>query len=374
VIAATAVANRVNGARRRGRRLAIETDDGVDPSRLRDRDGCRNRGAPDVGGRVRRTLAWIGPDFGLVIGFTVVLGALVVAYGGSFRWQEGPIVISAGIAVGLVAARFAWRAPAIVGDAPGARAEFSRAAAGVLRDWGPLIAIMWLFQSLETYTGVIRQSSIDHVLYDLDLAIFGTEPSVWLSKHSTPLLTDYMALAYGLYFITPMILATMLSVRGRREDFRLMSTAVVLQLGIGFVLFLCFPAGPPRYYEPLVHGGFDPPQLHSFFGLFELQQGAFDSADPLRVRSAFPSLHCSLALITLVYSLRFGNAVFPRHPRLWGRIVTVAVVSLWISVIYLRHHWAVDIVAGLALGTIALVLAPMLRRRWPRGDTVPWSR
>jgi len=321
---------------------------------------------------VKRTLAWIGPDFGLVIGFTIVLGALVVAYGGSFRWKEGPIVISAGIAVGLVAARFAWRAPAIVGNAPGARAEFSRAARGVLRDWGPLIAIMWLFQSLETYTGVIRQTSIDHVLYELDLAIFGTEPTVWLSKHSTPLLTDYMALAYGLYFITPMILATMLSVRGRREDFRLMSTAVVLQLGIGFVLFLCFPAGPPRYYEPLVHGGFDPPQLHSFFGLFELQQGAFDSADPLRVRSAFPSLHCSLALITLVYSLRFSNAVFPRHPRLWGRIVIVAVVSLWISVIYLRHHWAVDIFAGLALGTIALVLAPMLRRRWPRADTVPW--
>jgi membrane-associated phospholipid phosphatase len=322
---------------------------------------------------VRRTLAWIGPDFGLVIGFTVVLGALVVAYGGSFRWQEGPIVISAGIAVGLVAARFAWRAPSIVANAPGARAEFKHAAIGVLRDWGPLIAIMWLFQSLETYTGVIRQTSIDHVLYELDLAIFGTEPSVWLSRHATPLLTDYMALAYGLYFITPMILATMLSIRGRREDFRLMSTAVVLQLGIGFVLFLCFPAGPPRYYEPLLHGGFDPPQLHSWFGLFELQQGAFDSADPLRIRSAFPSLHCSLALITLVYSLRFSNAVFPRHPRLWGRIVIVAVVSLWISVIYLRHHWTVDIVAGLALGTIALVLAPILRRRWPRRD-LTWPR
>ena len=64
-----------------------------------------------------------------------------------------------------------------------------------------------------------------------------------------------------------------------REDFREMSSAVVIQMGIGFVLFLLFPAGPPRYYSPLVHGGFDPPALHSFFGLYEFQQGVFDTAD-----------------------------------------------------------------------------------------------
>jgi membrane-associated phospholipid phosphatase len=171
-----------------------------------------------------------------------------------------------------------------------------------------------------------------------------------------------------MYFITPMVLATCLSIRGRREDFREMTTAVVLQMGIGFLLFLIFPAGPPRYYPELVHGGFDPPQLHSYFGLFELQQGAFDSADPVRTRSAFPSLHCSLALLTLIYSYRFGDSVFPRFPRLWFRIVLPMVVSLWISTVYLRHHWVVDIFAGLALGGLAQLLAPIFRARWPRVD------
>ena len=316
-----------------------------------------------------RTLAWIGPDFGLVLAFTAVLVVLVAAYGGSYKWQEGPIVISAGIAAILVAARFVWRAPSIVLGIGDARSEFLRAAQKILRDWGPLILIMWLFQSLETYTGVIRKTSIDDYLYRADMWLFGVEPTVWLSKHAMPILTDYMSLAYGLYFITPMVLATMLSIRGRREDFREMSTAVVLQLGIGFLLFLVFPAGPPRYYEPLMHGGpgaFEPQHLHSYFGLFELQQGAFDSADPARTRSAFPSLHCSLALLTLIYSYRFSDAVFPRFPRLWFRIVLPAVISLWISVVYLRHHWVVDIFAGLALGMVANLLAPVLRRRWPR--------
>jgi membrane-associated phospholipid phosphatase len=321
-----------------------------------------------VPSRPVRALAWIGPDFGLVLAFTLALAVLVAAYGGSFKWQEGPIVISFGIGAGLIVTRFVWRARSIVMNHPGARAEFRRAVIGILRDWGPVILIMWLFQSLETYTGVVRKTSIDDYLYRADLWLFGQEPTVWLSKHSTPILTDYMALAYGSYFILPMVLATMLSVRGRREDFREMTTALVLQMGIGFILFLLFPAGPPRYYEPLVHGGFDPPVLHSYFGLFELQQGAFDSADPVRTRSAFPSLHCSLALLTLIYSYRFSDAVWPKKPRLWFWIALVTVVSLWISVVYLRHHWVVDIFAGLAVGGLANWLAPILRRRWPRSQ------
>lgn len=318
---------------------------------------------------MKRFLSSLGPDFGLVLIFLSALTVLVISYGGSFRWKEGPILISAAIGVGLIAIRFLWRMPELLARRQRVWPTFTFLARDVAVEWGPFIAIMWLFQNLETFTGVIRKTSIDSTLYNLDVKLFGVEPSVWLSHHQTPLLTDYMSLAYGLYFITPMILATMLSLRGRHQAFRLMSTAVILQLGVGFLLFLIFPAGPPRYYEPLVHGGFDPPQLHSYFGLFELQQGAFDSADPLRMRSAFPSLHCSLALITLYYSLRFSDAVFPRFPKLWGRIVIVAVTSLWVSVIYLRHHWTVDIFAGLALGTFAIWLAPVVRQKWPSDVT-----
>jgi membrane-associated phospholipid phosphatase len=317
-------------------------------------------------GPLTRAVAWIGPDFGMALAFLLALAVLVGAYGGAYEWKEGQILISTSIGVGLVAIRFIWRAPQIMRNEPGARSEFFAAAKSILRDWGPLILVMWMFQSLELYTGVIRHTAIDDYLYRADVAVFGVEPSVWLSAHETPLLTDYMSFAYGIYFITPMILAVSLSLRGRREDFREMCTAVVLQMGIGFVFFLLFPAGPPRYYEPLMHGGFHPAQLHSLSGLYELQQGAFDTADPVRTRSAFPSLHCALALMTLTYSWRFSDAVFPRFPRLWGWIVLPLVVSLWISTVYLRHHWVMDIFAGLLLALLCNYLAPLLRRKWPK--------
>ena len=34
---------------------------------------------------VHRVMAWIGPDFGRVAGFTAALAVLVAAYGGSFQ-------------------------------------------------------------------------------------------------------------------------------------------------------------------------------------------------------------------------------------------------------------------------------------------------
>ncbi len=303
----------------------------------------------------------------MVVLFTAALGVLIIAYGGSFTsLKEGQVLISAGIASGFVLVRFLWDAPAIVRNRGQARMRMAEATRKILRDWGPLVVMMWLFQSLETYVGIVRASNIDEYLYRADVALFGVEPSVWLSHYETPLLTDYMAFAYGLYFITPMIVAVVLSIRGLRNDFREMCTALVLQLGIAFVLFLIFPAASPRYYHPLIDGVFDPPQLHSMFGLYEIQQTTFATADPLRELAAFPSLHCSIAWLTLTYSNRFSAEVFPRFPRLWYRIVAPLCVSLWISTIYLRHHWVVDIFAGIALGILANWLAPVMRRRWPR--------
>lgn len=320
-------------------------------------------GAP---GWLAHVLVLLGPDLSLLALFLATLGVLVRAYGASFKWLEGPIVISAGIMLALIAVSTVRHLPKVLAGQPGARGMLLATARSTARDWAPFVALMWAFQCMETYTGVVRKTTIDDVLYRMDLACFGVEPTVWAGKLFHPLLTDWMAIAYGLYFVMPMILATLLSLRGRRDDFREMSTAVVIQLGIGFVLCLLFPAGPPRYYEPFQHGVFQPAQLHSWIGIFELQQGAFDSADPIRTRSAFPSLHCSLAFLTLIYAHRFGSGVFPGRPRLYFWICLPLVVSLWLSTIYLRHHWIPDIVAGLLLGFVANLIAPWLRRRWPK--------
>jgi membrane-associated phospholipid phosphatase len=325
-------------------------------------------GAPRRSSGPLRVVAALGPDFGLTILFLGVLAALIAGFGASFVWTNGPILYPAGILLSLVVIALVRRAPAILRGVPDAWSDLGTAVRRVVRDWAPFTIIMWAFESMETYTGVIRKTGIDDALYRMDLRLFGVEPAVWAGRFHHPLLTDWMSLTYGLYFVLPMVVASALSLRGRRHDLQEMSTAVILQMGIGFVLFLLFPAGPPRFYPPFLNGGFHPAHLHSFTGLYETQQRAFDRVDPLRVRSAFPSLHCSIALLTLFYAWRFGGALFPRRPRLYFWFCLPLVISLWISTIYLRHHWIPDIAAGLLLGLVSATLAPRLRRVWPQSQ------
>lgn len=322
------------------------------------------------GNAIIRLLAFLGPDFTFFLFFLGVFITLGLIFGSNFHVAgEGSIVIVTGLAAGLVGVRFVYRARAIVTNIPGERDKFYSAAKRILRDWGPMILLVVLFENLHQYTGLIRKIPIDDHLYNIDVAVFGVEPSVWVGKHlSTPLLTDWFALSYGMYFILPMILATMLSFRGRRADFRELATSVVLHLCIGFTCFILFPAGPPRFYSPLVHGGFDPPHLTSFFGLWEWSQGQWDAANPVRTNSSFPSMHCAIAMMTLLYSWRFGSAVFTRRPKLFFWLCMPIVVSLWFSTIYLRHHWVPDCIAGMVLGICCYRITPIVRRFWPGAE------
>ena len=321
------------------------------------------------GSALRRALALIGPNFTLATFFVLGLFVVVLTYGGSIRYKEGPILISLGIMTGILVLRAIWGVPALLRGTPGAGSALRSAMLRTVYDWGPLIIVVWMFESLGAYTGVIRADTVyDQQMYDADVWLCGVEPSLWMGQRLFhPLLVDWFAVTYGLYFITPMVLATILSLRGRRGDFTEMVSAVVIQMGFGFILHLFVPVGPPRFFEPLVKL-FEPARLHSYTGLMEVQQGVFDTAHQMKTRASFPSLHCSLGMMTLLYAHRYSSGVFPKRPRLFFHIVCVLVPSLWLATIYLRHHWLLDIAAGLLLGAGSVLLATKLRKRWPHDD------
>jgi membrane-associated phospholipid phosphatase len=312
----------------------------------------------------RRAIALLGPDFTLFFAFLAILLVVGAAFGAHFTLRLSTMLLPGLVAPGLILVRFLLNARAIVADTPNARAQFKQQALGSLRDWVPLVLVACVFDNLEDYTGIIRKVPIDDVLYKIDLAVFGVEPTVWIAKLYTPLTTDWMALCYGIFFIMPMFLGISLWLRGRRADFREMAMAVMLLMWIGFFLFICFPAGPPRYYAPLHDGPFQA-RIPSFFHLHERAQATWDTYDPLLVRSAFPSLHCAYGLSTLIYAWRYGSAVSVKRPRLFFWLILPLELSLFVSTVYLRHHWIPDCMMGFVLATTACMLSPWLRRVWP---------
>jgi membrane-associated phospholipid phosphatase len=315
--------------------------------------------------RWRRLIARLGPDFTLFFVFLAILIVVGRGFGAHYVVRLSTMLLPGLAAPGILLVRFLPRARAIFAGAPGARDEFKRIAIGTVRDWLPLVLVATVFDNLEDYTGIIRKVPIDDWLYKIDVALFGVEPTVAIGKLYHPLLTDWMAFSYGIFFITPMVLGITLCLRGRGSDFREMATSVMLQMWIGFFLFICFPAGPPRYY-PALHDTVFQAHIPSLVGINDYLQGTWDTYDPLLVRSAFPSLHCSYGLMTAIYAWRFGDGVFPRHKRLFFWIVLPLQLSLFVSTVYLRHHWIPDCIMGWTVAVAACTLAPFLRRRWPR--------
>ena len=71
-------------------------------------------------------------------------------------------------------------------------------------------------------------------------------------------------------------------------------------------------------------------------------------------RAAFPSLHAAVSLVALVYAWR--------HVRAWFWVLLPFALGLWVSTIYLRHHYVVDLLAGWALAPVAVCAGAPPRR------------
>jgi membrane-associated phospholipid phosphatase len=148
--------------------------------------------------------------------------------------------------------------------------------------------------------------------------------------------------------------ALILLARRRYPEFRAAIMGVLMCFYLGYLLYVIFPAAPPRlvlmYQFTRTLQGY--PHLFSNFSARTFALLPVDS------RAAFPSLHAAVSLVALVYAWRFV--------RPWFFVLVPFCVGLWVSTIYLRHHYAVDLIAGFALAPVAMWAAPRVDAWWAR--------
>lgn len=226
-----------------------------------------------------------------------------------------------------------------------------------LGEWWPLIAMIALYMQLDPYTRLWSAQPQDARLVALDVQFLGCVPSEWLARYRRPWLTEVMALAYSSYFLLALGAAapTYIPTLGHgqqaqlrhRQDFRAVLTAHVLALGIGFLGYLLLPARGPRYFLPTAE------PLVGTFGYYEWAVAQWNAMQEVAC-DAFPSLHTAAAVLAIVHSLRYRR-LWPPLSFLPWLIVPMAVL-LVVSTIYLRMHYAVDVVAGLLVALMALLL------------------
>ena len=121
----------------------------------------------------------------------------------------------------------------------------------------------------------------------------------------------------------------------------------------GYVLYVLFPAAPPRLYlESLgmfsvtLRGG----------PIANFQQALIEMMPNQAARAAFPSLHSAVSCLAWSTPGATCRWYFP--------ILLAFVVPLLVSTVYLRHHWVVDLLAGAALVPWVLWMTPRFERWW----------
>ena len=223
----------------------------------------------------------------------------------------------------------------------------------------PLVPILGIYDSLR-FIPELNPGDRDDLLISVDRAVLGGDPSVWLERISTPWLTDLLQVAYLVYYVLPIVLLGTLYCRPpcsakeagpTHEDgraFDLCVVALLLSHYFAFTGYMAIPALGPRF-------ALAPMYRTDLTGLLAAEpiRHFLDSLEGIK-RDAFPSGHVSAALISVHYMFRFT-------PRLaWCSLP--AVLLMIFATLYLRYHYAADVLAGGMLAALCVLLAPRLLR------------
>jgi len=226
-------------------------------------------------------------------------------------------------------------------------------AVSFVRDFLPFMVVIVLYDSLSLHDGrdlihIVNPTDLDTYLIGMDQLLFGTQPSVWIQKFITPQLTDIMWFAYSLHFVLPLFVGSVVYWFKRRSNFRDFILGIVLVNCIGFTCYFIFPGVGPEFnlkYEIGLNGGV-------------ITNFASNTEEMLKSthRNAFPSLHVALSAVVLLFAYKHSKKTF------W--VILPLVLLLWISCIYLRQHYLIDIPAGWFLALACFYAVPRISKWW----------
>ena len=232
------------------------------------------------------------------------------------------------------------------------------AAAEFLRTMLPFLMCVAVYTNLHDTVRFVNPHDINAQLTAVEGWLFGGQPVVWAERFVTPARTEFFNFFYANFYLIAPSVIVVLWASGRRAEARHALLGVILCFYSGYVLYVIFPAAPPRLY------------LESL-GMFHvtLRGGPITNFETALIammpnhaaRAAFPSLHAAVSGVSLYYAWKYCRWFFP--------ILLVFVVGLLVSTIYLRHHYVVDLLAGGLMLPWVVWVTPRFEAWWTRRAT-----
>ncbi len=173
----------------------------------------------------------------------------------------------------------------------------------------------------------------------IDKFIFGGNPSEWFQAVQTPILTEYFQIIYWFYFPEMLVVGLCLVYFKKQRIFLRYLITMNLALMFTHIFYVIVPLRSPFYiveiglFSDLI--GYDKP-LEGLW-LFDGLRSSLTDATTMR-HDCFPSGHTMHSLLAMVFAWKANRTV--------GIIETIIAVSIVISTLYLRYHYAIDLIVG----------------------------
>ncbi len=227
-----------------------------------------------------------------------------------------------------------------------------RVAGGVRRfvhEWYALPFFLLVYREVGSLVHLVRPDYFDAQLIAWEAALFGgVQPSIWLAERGPQWIAELMIFTYAAYWWYGPLVGAYIYRKGGRGAFREFVFSITVTMLTHYVIFIVLPAAGPRFAlanegATMLTGS---PFMDAVNGIVRHEglRGA-----------AFPSSH--VAVMTAVTWSAW------RHARPLAVLGTVLSALLVVAVVYGRFHYALDAVAGAALGLLLPALAQTIFAR-----------
>ncbi len=231
----------------------------------------------------------------------------------------------------------------------------------VAYDFYPVPTILVIFKEVHLLIQSMGRPDMDALLIAADRALLGVDPTVWIGRFATPVVTEILQLAYMSYYFLMLLVGIELYRRSEKGAFDLAIFAILYGFMLSYIGYVLLPAVGPRF------------TLHEFAALNDELPGLWLSA-PIRdvinagesipkgaanalalaQRDAFPSGHTQMTLISIYYAWRH---------QIRSRVaVSIVGALLIVSTVYMRYHYVVDLIGGTVFMLLTIWSAPRLMR------------
>jgi membrane-associated phospholipid phosphatase len=299
---------------------------------------------------IRRLLSVLSPvDFISTLFLLLMTFLNLLFYDRVVVWKE---LVLINIVVVAVIFSIAWVA----------ESRKTRLLVGIHR-WYCYLLVLFVFKEIYQMIHRINPADFDQTLIAIDHWMFGINPTQWLYQFSYPLVTEILQTAYFSYYLIFILVGVEIFRRYPIDRFDHAAFLIVYGFYLSYLGYFLFPAVGPRFtlhnFADLsldLPGIFLTPIFRAIINAGEsIPLGSLHPVDIVQ-RDVFPSGHTQLTLVCTYLAF---------HYRLHSKwLITILASLLIIATVYLRYHYVIDVVAGVAFFLLTIWTGNKLESWW----------